>query len=188
MVCSRPVRLVAACLFISALACSPGERRVDDPLPDVPLQRQRAIARSQLQWRWPFTVGTGTLACDAGAVLFRSAHTTYALNEAARARGFAAPDGIQAVETSGPPRNPLGRIRQDVRMDIFERSSRCADAERTGAADSISCRERLLNKYSVSEPELRQIEAEGQERFWKPLTPPFRSLAPLVDEGLKLCQ
>jgi hypothetical protein len=35
---------------------------------------------------------------------------------------------------------------------------------------------------------LKQIEAEGQERFWPPLAPPFKSLAPVVDEGLKLCK
>jgi hypothetical protein len=59
-----------------------------------------------------------------------------------------------------------------------------------GSSDSAepNCRKRVQEIYALLESELKQIEAEGQERFWKPLTPPFKSLAPIVDAGTKLCQ
>jgi hypothetical protein len=180
-------QFVWACAFV--VACSSGQRRqIPDPVPDVPVEHQSRVSRSDLQWRWPFTVGAGTLACESGAVMFRSGATTYALNDAAQARGFIRPDAIRTQETAGPPRNPLGRIKQDTRMGIFAQSAQCGrrqDAQPDAAND---CRSRIKTTYSLSDSDLAQIDAEGEERFWKPLTPPFRTLAPVVEMGLKLCQ
>jgi hypothetical protein len=177
----RPWGLI---LLVLSTACD-GSRsqRVADPIPDVPANQQRTIARAEIGWKWPLSVGVGTLGCISDAVVFRAAGVTYALNEAATSRGFAPLDPIWATPSSGP-RDPLKRLTQDQRMRIFAEASAC---EKAKPADQGHCQQRILETQGLSEQELKQIEAEGRERTWPPLSPMRRSVAPLVDAGLTLC-
>ena len=173
---------------IVLLACFGGCERqpqsVTDPIPDIPVNQQRTIARSEFGWQWPLSVGVGTLGCVSGAVVLRTDNVTYALNDAASARGFASVQPAQVTVDSGP-RNPLGRVKQETRMQIFAKAAAC-----NGTASDISapaCRQGLRDTHGLSDDELKQIEAEGRERRWRPLPPEYRSLKPLVEAGLKLC-
>jgi hypothetical protein len=151
---------------------------IQDPIPDVPLAQQRSVGRSDFRPRWPFTVGVGTLGCTSGAVLFRHGGLTYALNDAAASRGFGSVDPIR-VSQSGPPSNPLGRLKQEHRMQIFAAAAVCG---------TQSCAQQLRETHGISEAELKQIDVEGRERFWPPLSPRRMTLEPVVEAGLKLCQ
>ena len=168
-------------LLLLVAACGPA-RRVADPIPDIPGNQQRTVTRSELRYDWPFTVGTGTLGCASGAVVFRAAGTSYGLNDAAKARGFSSVDPIHASQGSGPPSDPLKRLNQDQRMEVFRASAACGRD-----ADVAGCRHRLRLARTVSEAELNQIDAEGRERFWPPLEPKRMSLDPVIAAGLKLC-
>jgi hypothetical protein len=152
---------------------------IQDPIPDVPLSQQRAVTRSDFDWRWPFSVGVGTLGCQSGAVVFRHAGANYALNEEATARGYGSVQSIRMPESSRPPSNPLSRLKQEQRMEIFAASARC---------NTESCRRQLQETHRVSAAELKQIEDEGHERTWAPLPRKPKDLGPLVEAGLKLCQ
>lgn len=179
-----------ACIAVVVVllqACAGGsDDALRDPIPDVPPSRQRTVTRGEFDLRWPLTVGTGTLGCTSGAVLFRSGGVTYALNGAARTRRYAAVGSIQQARSSAPT-NPLKRLDQDERMRIFAAADACERADRASALRLDSCGQRLLRTYALSEPELRQIQAEGQERRWPPLSPARADLTPLVDAGLRLC-
>jgi len=166
----------AAVIWLSG--CSGRSQAVRDPIAGIPEHQQRTVTRSDFDWRWPFAVGTGTLVCDSGAVVFRSGGTNYALNDAASARGYTRLQDIWLDRTGGPPSNPLGRLKQETRVQIFAQAAGCR---------APVCRDRIRAQHAVSEQELAQIEAEGQERFWPPLERPRRSLAPLLEAGLKLC-
>ena len=152
-----------------------------NPIPDVPAAQQRSISRADFDLKWPFNVGMGTLGCTAGAVLFRTGDVTYALNDAASVKGFPSPVSIQ-ITVGTYPSNPLSRIKQDARMQISADASEC----RAGST-AASCLQRLRSARGLTEDELKQIDAEGVERHWPPLPPQRASVAPLVDEGLKLC-
>jgi Protein of unknown function (DUF2511) len=168
----------ALAAFLGLLAGCASEG-VPDPIPDIPAAQQRTTTRSEFDWRWPFSVGVGTLGCQSGAVVFRHRGTNYALNEAAAKRGHGSPQSITMPESSRPPSNPLSRLKQEDRMQIFAAASKCG-------ADP--CRERLREARGLSAEELKQIEDEGRERTWPPLPRKPRDLAPLVEAGLKLCQ
>jgi hypothetical protein len=171
-------------LLVLSTACGGGRtQRVADPIPDVPANQQRTVVRTAFGWKWPLSVGVGTLGCISDAVVFRAGGVTYGLNEAATSRGFAPPDPIWATQ-SGAPRDPLKRLPQDQRMRIFAEASAC---ERAKPADPGRCKQRILETHGLSEQELKQIDAEGRERTWPPLPPMRRSIAPLVDAGLTLC-
>jgi hypothetical protein len=114
--------------------------------------------------------------------VFRAGGVNYALHGRPGLPGLARIDAIQSTQGLGPPSNPLGRLTQETRLDIFAKVSAC---ERT--AMPAGCRQRLREDFRLSEPDLKQIEAEGIERFWPPLTAPLKSLDPLVEAGLKLC-
>jgi hypothetical protein len=171
-------------LLLSVSACGEqGPRRPVDPISDVPETQQRAIDRSEFGLRWPLTMGQGTLGCASGAVVFRGAGRNYAVNDAAKARGFAAIDPIW-LRNEGRPTNPLGRITQDERQRIFAAAAAC-DARPDEAAP---CRQRLRESHHLSDSDLKQIDAEGVERRWPPLAPRHASLDSMIEAGLKLCR
>ena len=167
------------CLVLTACGQTP---RVTDPIPDIPVTQQRAISRRELTESWPFVPGEGTLGCLSDAVAFRAQGVTYALNDAARTRGYAPVDAI-VVAQSGPPSNPLGRIRQEERMQVFAASEAC-----NLRAQPFVCRQELARAHALSSDELSQIDVEGRERSWPPLSPPRRSLSPVLNQGLALCR
>ena len=175
----RPWGLIL--LVLSAACGESRSQRIADPIPDVFANQQRTIARAEIGWKWPLSVGVGTVGCISDAVVFRAGGVTYALNEAATSRGFAPLDPIWATQSSGP-RDPLKRLTQDQRMRLFAETSGCEKANSTER-----CKQRILETHGLSEQELKQIEAEGRERTWPPLSPMRRSVAPLVDAGLTLC-
>ena len=177
----RPWGLIL--LVLSAACGESRSQRIADPIPDVPANQQRTIARAEIGWKWPLSVGVGTLGCISDAVVFRAGGVTYALNEAATSRGFAPLDPIWATQSSGP-RDPLKRLTQDQRMRIFAEASAC---EKANPTDPGRCQQRIMETHRLSEQELKQIEAEGRERTWPPLSPMRRSVALLVDAGLTLC-
>ena len=141
------------------------------------------MRRPVLGDQWPLTLVEGTLGCIDDAVVFRARDKTYAVNAVARSRGFSPIEPILLFEGSGPPSNPLGRIKQDVRTQIFAEASAC---ERR--ADAEVCKAEVRTKHRLSDADLKQVEAEGHERRWPPLPREKMRLQPLVDRGLKLCR
>jgi hypothetical protein len=165
-------------------ACGKQTATIADPVQGVPLTQQRTIDRNELGYRWPFEMGAGTIACDGGALFFRAGGTTYALSRGAGTRGYADIDTIRRAQGSGPPTDPVSRLTQDERMKIFAQSSECGSGT---PASAIECKARLRARSSISESELTQIEAEGAERYWPPLTPPLMSLDAVNDAARQLC-
>jgi hypothetical protein len=174
-------KLTCLVLVTSLGACSDRPRAIVDPIADVPPAQQRAITRNDLKWQWPLTVGTGTLGCEAGAVVFRAAGATYAVNDAARARGFRSIEPIHLVQGQGLPTNPLKGLSQDRRMQVFQESAACGKTDR-------GCKAQVRARHRLSDADLAQIDAVGVERLWPPLPPQRKDLGPLTDAGLKLCQ
>ncbi len=172
------LRFVIGFAFLQACAGSPARDHVADPIAGIAENQQRAVGRNDFPRRWPFTVGTGTLGCVDGALVFRASGVTYALNDAAASRGFASAEPIRLTQHL-PPSNPLTRLTQERRTQIFSQSSACAGSGR--------CRQRVRDAHALSDAELAQVEAEGQERRWPPLTPNRITLAPVIDAGMKLC-
>jgi hypothetical protein len=164
--------------------CSKSTPTIADPVEGVPLAQQRTIDRNELGYKWPFDVGTGTIACDGGALFFRTSGTTYALSRGAGTRGYADIDAIRRTQGSGPPTDPVSRLTQEERMKIFAQSSACG-SENAGRVSE--CKARLRARSSLSESELTRVEAEGAERNWPPLKPPLMSLDALIDAARQLC-
>lgn len=165
-------------------SCRGDVRTVADPLEGIPLAQQRTIDRNELGYKWPFSAGTGTIACDGGALFFRTGGTTYALSRSAGTRGYADIDAIRRTQGSGPPSDPVSRLTQEERMKIFAQSSACG----SGSAGSVSdCKARLRTRSGISESELTRVEAEGAERSWPPLKPPLMSLDALTEAARQLC-
>jgi hypothetical protein len=177
-------RLVSVLLLLTLAACESRSQAVSDPISGIPANQQRRIAKRDIGWEWPLTVTVGTLGCGGGAVVFANGGAAYALNDAARAKGFASIRPLQ-LSVHPKPTNPLSRITQDTRMQIFARVATCAPPGAGDARDA--CRQAVREKHGLSEEELKQIEAEGNERHWLPHAPQLRSVAPLIDAGLKLC-
>jgi len=167
-------------VLLTSLAACGGAPPITDPIPGIPPAQQRVIARYELDWQWPLTVGVGTLGCDSGAVVFRTGGSSYAVNDAARARGFASIEPIHLTQAQGLPSNPLKGVNQDRRMQIFRESTACSDAD-------ARCRQQVRARYGLSEADLKQVDFEGVERLWPPLASKRKDLGRLVDAGLKLC-
>jgi uncharacterized protein DUF2511 len=168
-------------LCLSVSACAGAATPVEDPIPGIEASRQRRISRHDFPDAWPFEPGTGTLGCTGGAVVFRVQGVTYALNDMARARGYASVDPI-VVSQSKEPSHPLRRITQDERMRIFRASNDCSSS-----SDPAACKRRLAQSHALSPEELAQVEAEGRERSWPPLSPPRKSTEPVVKAGAPMC-
>jgi len=185
---SRELLPLPLLLILQIGACADSRpHEVEDRILEIPMSQQRMVTRNDLGGQWPFTIGIGTLGCNAAAVMFRADGRTYAINDAARNAGFASVEPIRIVQSRGWPSNPLKSLPQDARMNIFEESIRC---ERMSAALSYSsdpCKRRLRETHILTDAQLSQIEAEGRERLWPPLESEHVSLGPLVEVGLKLC-
>ena len=178
-------RSVAVALAMMAVAgCRETRPAVEDPLPGVPLTQQKNLTQSDLGHEWPFTVGTGTIVCDAGALSFRAGGTTYALSQGAGTRGYVNINAVRRRQGSGPPSDPVSGVTQDLRMKIFAQAAECG-----AAADAVSraCKARIRERYRLPESDLTRIEAEGAERYWPPLELPFMSLDPVIDRARQLC-
>jgi hypothetical protein len=168
--------------------CGPAPQTVAEPIEGVPLTQQRTITRNEVGFKWPFEVGSGTIACDGGALFFRTAGTTYALSRGAGTRGYANVDAIRRVQGSGPPSDPVSRLTQDMRMQLFARLSACAAPPGAAAPRSAAeCKARIGKQSSLSESELARIEAEGVERNWPPLPRVLMNLDAVTDAARQLC-
>lgn len=177
--------LVLAAVLFGACGPSSDEHVVEDPIEGIPLAQQETIVRRTIAKDWPLTVGKGTLGCRAGAVVFRAGGTTYGVNDAARAQGFASIDPIRAPEPSPPPSNPLKGRTQDERSQIFLELSKCSARTPQTAGD---CTRALGARYRLTDWDLRQISTEGEERSWAPRQRRPANLQPLVDRGLMFCK
>ena len=164
--------------------CNKQTPTIAEPVEGIPLTQQRTIDRNELGYKWPFDVGTGTIACDGGALFFRSNGTTYALSRGAGTRGYADVDSIRRTQGSGPPSDPVSRLTQEERMKIFAQSSACS-SDNPGTVSE--CKARIRARGSLSESELTRIEAEGAERSWPPLKPPLMSLDAVNEAARQLC-
>jgi hypothetical protein len=152
-----------------------------DSIPGVPQNRQRTISREAFGFRWPLSVGIGVLACDQQqTILFRTQGTTYQLSGSSRRGSDIAP--LRLYEPSGPPSNPLRRLKQDDRMRTFESVSRCASRP-----SDAHCIDDTLQRLGLSRDDWTLIEAEGKERRWPPLARDLMPLDPLVSGGRELC-
>ena len=171
--------LTAVLLNVSCAATSIGSpgAAADDGL----RPHEREIDRSEFRFQWPFTTGTATLSCDSGAVVVRTAGVAYGLNEEAEKRGFPSAAPILRSQRV-PPTNPLGRVPQGEREQIFASAARC---DRTGGSEL--CRSRLGDQHRLTGAELEQIVAEGRERRWPPLEPTLMSVAAVLEAGTRLC-
>jgi hypothetical protein len=177
----RRVWITAGALVLAS--CDKSTPAIAEPVEGIPPAQQRTIDRNELGYKWPFDAGTGTIACDGGALFFRTGGTTYALSRGAGTRGYADIDAIRRTQGSGPPSDPVSRLTQEERMKIFAHSSACG-----GSPASVSdCKARLRTRSNLSETELTRIEAEGAERYWPPLKPPLMSLDALTDAARQLC-
>lgn len=170
-------RIVATLLACGA--CGGAAEVPTDPIEGFPAAQQQTIMRATVDKDWPLTVGRGTLGCQSGAVVLRFNGVSYAVNDAARAQGFASIDGIRGDRPSPPPTHPLSRITQEKRMEVFADLARCAAS--TDCTNMVGARHRLTSS------DLRLILDEGNERLWPPLERSKADLKPLVDRGLKLC-
>jgi hypothetical protein len=179
---ARLLAVVSAAMTL--IGCRETPPPVEDPMPGVPLIQQKTISHNDLGHEWPFTAGTGTIVCDGGALSFRAGGATYALSQGAGTRGFANINAIRRRQGSGPPSDPVGSVKQDVRMKIFAEASECG-----AAADAVSrtCKARIRERYRLQESDLARIEAEGAERYWPPLELPFMSLDPVITMARQLC-
>lgn len=71
-------------------------------------------------------------------------------------------------------------------MFVFARAASCNGAD--GPEASVKCRERLRERHGLTQPELDQVEYEGRERRWPPLSRDYKSLEPLIGAAAKLCR
>ena len=168
--------------------CGPAAPVLSDPVPGVPPAQQRTITRAEFGYEWPFTVGVGTVACDGGALAFRSGGTTYALSRGAGTRGYGNLDAIRRVQDGGPPSDPVSRLTQDTRMKVFAQASDCGNAtDGEGLRRVGSCKARVRERGGLSESELTRIEAEGVERNWPPLKSVLMRLDAVIAAAARLC-
>jgi hypothetical protein len=173
----------------SSAACQRADEPIRDPIPDIPASQQRAVSRTDFDWKWPFSIGHGTLGCIDAAIVFRYEGRTFALNDAARSRGFAIVDPIWRWQASGLPRDPLRKLSQNDRQTVFAQLMACdGDGSVDTRAQASLCKQNLARLRGLTEPELQQIGVEGRERLWPPLKRERASLAPLVEAGQQLCK
>jgi hypothetical protein len=175
---------IAGFVVVVLSGCGKQGSTIAEPVEGIPLTQQRTIDRNELGYKWPFDPGTGTIACDGGALFFRANGTTYALSRGAGTRGYADIDTIRRPQGSGPPSDPVSRLTQEERIKIFAQSSACSSESAGNASD---CKARVRTRSNISDSELTRIEAEGAERFWPPLKPPLMSLDAVTDAARQLC-
>ncbi len=178
---ARPQFVGCAVLMLIAACARSATTR--DPIDGIPISRQRTISRADLGFRWPLSVGGGTLACDdVDTVLFRSQGTTYLLR--GRRQGTHDVEALRVPEPAPPPSNPLKRLKQGEREEAFRQLARCE----SNAGDQGGCRRAAVHRLGLSDAEGDQISVEGHERRWPPLSRAPMSLDPLIAAGRALCQ
>jgi Protein of unknown function (DUF2511) len=166
-------------LLVTTAVGGCGSRPIDDPIEGVPVARQRAVSRTEFGFRWPLSVGVGVLACDqAGTILFRTQGATYPLTGRGSRIADLAP--YRMLEASEPPTNPLRRVKQNDRMAVFASVMSCAPQD-------TPCSTAALQRVGLTRDEWNQIETEGRERRWPPLTRGQMPLDPLIAAGRPLC-
>ncbi len=171
--------VAALLLGVVTAACERGSTRLDDPIAGVPLARQRAVSRFEFGFRWPLSVGAGVVGCDQqGTILLRTQRVTYALTGPSNRIADLA--GLRMPEPSGPPTNPLRRITQADRMAVFASVMSCASPD-------SPCAQAAVQRFGLSRDEWAQVDAEGRERRWPPLTGELMPLDPLIAAGRALC-
>ena len=180
----RPLIWIVGVGIFALSGCTRQTPTIADPVEGVALAQQRTIDRNELGYKWPFTPGAGTIACDGGALFFRANGTTYALSRGAGTRGYADIDTVRRPQGSGPPSDPVSGLIQEERMKIFAQSSACGSEPPASVAE---CKARIRTRSNLSESELRRVEAEGAERYWPPLKPPLMSLEALTGAARQLC-
>jgi len=177
----RGVHIIAGVVCVLA-GCGGSSGHVTDPIAEMPLGQQRTVSRFDFQDEWPLVAGQGTLACRDGAVAFRAGNITYALNDTARARGYASVEPLRVTQSSAPT-NPLRRLPQDARTQIFAELASCQTA-----GNAPECRCRVAERHALAPDETQQIDVEGNERRWPPLRPQPMSIQKVLDAGLALCR
>lgn len=172
---------LASSALACAVACGSREISITDAVPGVALDHQRTISRAEFGFRWPLSAGVGVLACGPrGAILFRTQGTTYELSgDPGKGSDIQA---LRVPEGSGPPSNPLRRIKQDDRMRAFESVTSCASHP-----NDTHCVDDELHRLGLSHDDWALIEAEGKERQWPPLVRDMMPLEPLLAAGRELC-
>jgi hypothetical protein len=187
---AQAVLLIFIAIVIgSSAACQRADEPIRDPIPDIPVSQQRAVARTDFDWKWPFSIGRGTLGCTGTAIVFRHEGRTYALNDAARSRGYAIVDPIWRWQSSGLPRDPLRKLSQNDRQTVFAQLMACeGDGSVETRPQAALCKKNLAQGRGLTEAELQQISVEGHERLWPPLKRERASLAPLLEAGQQLCK
>ena len=175
-------RNALGCVLLVGLGACGSRAAIDEPIAGVTPGRQRTVSRAEFGFRWPLSVGAGTLACtESGAILFRALGVTYVLS--GRHAGALDARSLQLPEPSPPPSRPLVRLRQDERMEAFHSMRRC---ETRGRVDE-DCRRSALARFGLSPAEWALIDREGNERRWPPLDRGLMSLDPLIVAGRGLC-
>ena len=123
------------CVVVHA-GCSSGQGSSPnfDAIPNIPPEAQRYVSRSELGLLWPLEIGQGTIGCVSGAVVSAIQGVDYALNDAARSRGYRPIDPIWEDRTEGWPSNPLKRISQDMRKRIYAELAACQKSQKAVSA------------------------------------------------------
>jgi hypothetical protein len=180
--------LIALSAVITAAGCRAKAPAIAEPVEGVPLAQQRTIDRNELDFKWPFEAGSGTIACDGGALFFRTGGTTYALSRSAGTRGYGNIDAIRRTQSSGPPSDPVSRLTQEARLKVFAQAADCGSPSSTvGTASVEACRARIQERNGLTAEELTKIEAEGVERNWPPRRPQLMSVDPVIEAARGLC-
>jgi hypothetical protein len=98
--------VVSASCAATAIGSASAERgQTDRP-------HERQIDVSEFRARWPFTIGTGALSCEAGAVVVRLADVAYGLNDEA-----IRPRQPVAARRNGGPLQSRNRVRSGALRD-----------------------------------------------------------------------
>jgi hypothetical protein len=149
----RAVVFITLAVASASAACQRADAPIRDPIPDIPTGQQRVVSRQDFHWKWPFSVGHGTLGCTENAIVFRNEGKTYALNAAARSRGFALVDPIWRWQSAGLPRDPLRKLAQNDRQTVFAQLMACdGDGSIETRAQTALCKQNLARARGLTDP------------------------------------
>lgn len=165
--------------------------------------KQREVTRQEFGERWPFTVERGTLSCENSAVVFSVSGRSYAVNGTAKGRGYTAIEPIWRANPLKVSFEPIARLSESLRQEIFGAFVECEDTSAREAEKSTAdvvqqiererkltaaCKARVRSRYKLSSAEEQQINREGLAKSWPPLSPSRVNIGPIIDAGLRLCR